>query len=1028
MRNCVLRNSFLLLTGVTMYGSAAELPIEAEKFELKSGWEIIGGRFDGYFPSTPNLWSADRIRARADVPAAEARQKLTIPVSGKYHLWARYESPYGFDVGFKVEIRQADRTVRTTRFGGRDDLKYFPFGRKWMKQGSWEWHNTDYVYQKLDADLTQGPMEIVLTLDKSQGASAERIVDLFFLTSDLSLEPGDEWGGWHAGKIPPILGKFLQPVYFKVRIPSGGKASAPKILSKLFTIGYYMGPRETLFITRDGIVTGGSATPDKLLQPDSETPWLRKDFFSCLPGTLTVSCQSPVELLVSRHPDGKDAQLFKVGSDSYDIIVSTGNRRYEEFMDGKAAVSIPEYISQTSECLEKYSVPGKRAEKLSLIATFECGKAAAGVDFRRLASAIGLNGQHCRNSKEVYGPEGKSLGFKQDILFPTFQNANLTMPCFEGDFSTYRQRIKSWHDQIQTEAGNIPVDVKLLEETGPGPFDKFRSSARINEQFRIYLKEKGITPQDIRENTWDKVTIGTGTPEEALKNPVLFYYSYYFRSLLFARNYASATRIVEEIFPNGSRTNSGSMMFSSGNMNGVMNGDDPFMLFRERGLTCYSSETTWGLGGTPDYIGPQSESFGAALGRALAKYHDVTLGNYLIADGQRGYTGDYVELVSYVFAAQGFSWWSYYEMCYLQECSFLYYRDILEAIKRVSYKVGAVEDKLVGANVAPAKVAIGWSFTTNIWDKATPQPDDKVCSNSIYPQERHNLYLMLRHLQIPTDILDEGDFTEGRLKGYKIFFLIGDHLTQESVSALAKWVKEGGILVSVAGGGLRDQYNRQLDTLLPVFGISESRLDKIASSLRPKLEMLHLEPLDYITLDGGSNLPVFGYRQSFIPSTGKVSGRFNDGAVAAVSNNYGKGRAVIIGALPGCAYLWKAFPNKPFGRGGADLSMDIFPDYNRSVRESFASLVTLPDGLSPVKCSEPLVEANVLKNPQTGRQLVSLVNFSGKPLANVRVELDKRSLPGKVSASFGEIASIKEQDNIITVELPLDKFELLELQ
>jgi hypothetical protein len=108
--------------------------------------------------------------------------------------------------------------------------------------------------------------------------------------------------------------------------------------------------------------------------------------------------------------------------------------------------------------------------------------------------------------------------------------------------------------------------------------------------------------------------------------------------------------------------------------------------------------------------------------------------------------------------------------------------------------------------------------------------------------------------------------------------------------------------------------------------------------------------------------------------------------------------------------------------------MDLFPDYNLSVRESFATLIKLPDGLSPVKCSEPLLEANVLRNPKTGRQLISLVNFSGKPLTNVRIELDRKILPGNVLASFGKIANTTEKDGVTAVELFVDKFELLELQ
>lgn len=421
------------------------------------------------------------------------------------------------------------------------------------------------------------------------------------------------------------------------------------------------------------------------------------------------------------------------------------------------------------------------------------------------------------------------------------------------------------------------------------------------------------------------------------------------------------------------------------------------------------------------------------MGRAMARYAGNPPENYVISDGNRGYTPAYVELTSYAMAAQGFDSLSYYTLGYPHECNIFGYPEILKAIKRVSYNLGAVEDKLLEAEVLPADVAIGWSMTTDVWDMAEPLEVTFGPGNCIYPQERQNLYLLLRHLQTPVDILSEEDVIEGRLKNYKVYVLAGDHLSCQAAKILKEWVAAGGCLVSVAGGGLLDEYDRPQDTLKEVFGIKEARLDKKAQALRNKLELLHAHPLDEIIFTGKATLPVYGYRQSFEAGSGQVIGSYGNGQAAAVLNSYGQGKALIIGALPGTAYLAGAFPRKPYGRGGGDLSSYIFPDYQKGVRELIGTLLPSACIKASVSISrEPMVEVNLLRDKKNAnRYYAALVNFSGKPIKNLAVEIDSRALGGiaRVEGAFGPVSQAPDKDkDTLTVILNLDKFEVLTLE
>jgi len=1054
---------------------AHEVCIEAEDMKSSGGWTVAKG-YEGYMPSEPEWWSGNRLRADASDAPAEARIDFQAPGAGAYNLWARFESAYGFDSLFSVAVMQGGKKLAEAEFGGREQLKYFTMGRGWRVQEAWAYHNADWVYQKMRVTLDSGPATLVLAKGRNGRPAGLRMLDLFYLTTDLGLEPVEKYPwGRTAETAPRVLSRFKTSVYVKVRVsPQAAGPALVETQPRFWLTGYYMGPRDVYYFTPTGVTTAKPAEA-AWLAPGAETAWAEIRVEKAYPSTLLCKSTQPAEIMVCRDPKNAADTMLAVplpaanpkpparrlwngefiGPDVRQIVVSTGNEVYERaVLNGRFARVFDEYLEDLTRSLEAMDVPGgRKPTRLHLMGSYPVH--VNRFDMRRLISALGLNSQYMQSDPAIYGPEGKAMGFLQDQGFISLQNLHIMLrgmgkDCYEGNYDRLRKAYEKRFDDLKKDGlAGLPQTIKLIEEAGGPRLAHFKDWEKMQQVFRAYLKERGVKPPEVlsreamagllsagktpsEEEMWGKVRIATGAEGEAESNPVLFYHSQVFRTWVFARNCAAATKLVEEIFPPGSRTHSGSFCPSTGNMAALAHGTDPFLLFKERGVTGYSSEITWLLN-LPDYVGPQMQSYEAALSRALAKYHNVPRGSYLIADRNRGYPAEFVEPAAYTFAVNGFDRWNYYSVGYPEGCCVLGCPEILKAIRRANLTVGAVEERLADTDVAPAKVALGWSLSSDVWDVAKPAPEPEWLrpGATVYAGERAYLYLLLRRLQAPVDILSEADLTDGYLDRYSVYVLVGGHIRPEAAEALKQWVAKGGVLISVAGGGFLDHYNRPLETLKEVFGVESANLEKRAESLRPKLELMRAPPMDTLTLaSGAGSMPVVGWRQTLKVSTGKAVASFGGGAVGAALNACGKGKALIIGALPGHASLVGSFPMLPFGRGGEDLSSILFPDYNSDVHRFMAALLAdlLPP--TPVTVSDPRVEAWLLKNRRSGAWSVGLVNFTGKPVDKLQVRVAAKLLgaPLTTAASpFQKVASRVDGADLV-VDMSVDKIEFLELR
>lgn len=999
----------LISAGIAM---CFELPIDAEKFDYLKGWKIMPG---GYFSGQPNIWSLNVIIGDEKDTPAIARKDIEIPATGKYNLWVRYESCYGFGSVFSISVVQNKKLVAKQTFGRIEDEKYFPFGKGYTKQYPWYWHNTDFVYQGMTVELEKGNAQIIISKDKNQKPAAKRVIDLVYLTDDLTIVPGNDWN-WRGKNEPPIISRFKTPIYVRITAIEGSSEVNAK--TSLYLMGYYKGPQDTYYAL-NGNLSEQKPKTKQVLSAGETTGWQKIMVSTVMPAELTFTKKGEGKIIAEIATEKEQNIVKKVElkdrEEAVSVIVAIGKKRYEEGLLGKnKALTVEEILQRQKQILDNYKLSGSPAKKLFLCFGL-LGPRYLKEQFE-LALACGANAAAYRSHSEIFGINPTLKGFDTDTGALTVHNAHMTKACYEGDFSALEARYKKLAEDMEKTLGRkIPYRIKLIEEAGPPSFETLMSYKGIKQRYQDYLKSEGLTLEQVEKDT-----------------DIAFYHQHRFRSLVFAQLNAKATELIEKYFPAGTKTNSGSIFPSTGGFSTLDRGDDPFLLFKERGVTEFSSEISWGWGGSPDYIGPQVQSYEAALARSLSKYHNCPMGSYLIADGNRGYTGDYVELASYPMYTQDFKWLHYYYFGWISECTFIGCPDVLKGIKRTSYNLGKVEDEILNSKIVPASIAIGWSSSTDIWDLAVKDEIQYGTGNCIYPQERLNLYLILRHLSFPCDIVSEEDIEEGYLDRYKAFIWVGDHIKKQAAEKLRSWVEKGGILISVAGGGFFDHYNKPLETLLPVYGVKSSHLEKKAIALRPKLELLHEKSLDKVSfkMPGGKEITfdIYGYRQSFQPDTGKVIARYQNGEVACVENNFGKGKSIIMGFLPGPTYFKPAIPLKPYGRGGIDeLSQFVPTVFKKDVPDIFGYL--LSDINRPVISSEPLVEPIVRKSDYG--YVIPLINYTGKKLNKLILTLNIKDLNNieKIESLFSKISSVKKVAGVYQIELiNIGKFDCVKIK
>lgn len=517
-----------------------------------------------------------------------------------------------------------------------------------------------------------------------------------------------------------------------------------------------------------------------------------------------------------------------------------------------------------------------------------------------------------------------------------------------------------------------------------------------NRRFQQDLQARGfdpmefVRPQDTaaamkaeQARRWAYVRLQGPLPVE---KPKLLYEAAVFRYKLWSEELAAKTRAVEANYPPGTWTGAN----FSPHLNNWPDVRKWIAVFEQGAMTMPWSEDWWWQLPEP---GPQVIGYLLDALRLAASYHDSPIQFYCITDP--GETPEHFVRMNYLAVAHGAKILNHFAI-YNQArgtCDYVDFalsEQMYPAIRRVIGDIAQVDDRLFAARVRPAQAAIMLSKANDVWDNEDLLSDpSQEHTNNLYHShynvdnnERKGIWMALRHAQMAVDLITDDDVVAGRLGRYKVLYLAGPEMQAAAAPKVASWVKSGGVLFACGGAGLLDQYRQRLDAMYALYGIETAELVRERRHVEPRA-LGEIAPVDTLRFEGGEKLPpiempAIAYRQSFRlargADRGTVVGAFRDGASGAIVRQAGNGRVIIVGAMPGLAYL------RPAMDDGSALPVN----YSRAVRELLTAPLRLAGCEPYITTSAPLVEATLMEGKSHG-VIVPLINFSPSPIENLRV-------------------------------------------
>lgn len=890
----------------------ASAVVEAEDFTPQgaNGWRVVKNGEGNYMVDTIgfNHISGERVlSAPANAKDAVARSRLKIPAAGTYRVWSRFEQPTQTENRFRVTIRQNGKIVGEAVMGERLAPKYFFADKNAVPQHDAPWGSEGLVEQSFDVpNLQAGDAEIVLTAVDQNDLSATRAnrnVDFIFLTQDLE----DKWRDSKTNRLYPILDAALAAMppryYLRLLSPAAQTIDVSEIRNRLAWNASEGSIKleantfsEWLPLLQQDVA---HFTTLALRGPAKQRLKLRVELAtapeaSCLLRSIAWDDPHSNELLISLppYPQKNAGEKIQTVEEQYLAVVDyLAKHPSKEGREPKAPLAWGGYIpvwqrgAMADAAARLYRDIGMRGF---------LGLVQPSANAASIAPAIAMAGERFKSWNAV---PGRTVALGKYRFLPNEKNiAESKKFAEESGLMPYIHRydygdeiaFSEWLIAFSPEELKAHFAVWQQKHNGKAQWETSDSSAAAAERdpelyvdsLRFYeessIEHVATQAKAIRPALGKDVLFGANVAAHPFYYPEIAKYVKWFRQTAsgdYAANFGRHSEYFWQTGQPGPLINS----YIADHFRAGMRDNPEAQLLQ--------------------YTMPHSPGNTDASFRRTAFSH--------LAHGAKGL--DYFGIgLNHSFSE-----------------NYIDFRDHkrFAAIRDINRSMATIEDILPTSTVAPSRIALILSESTERWDMAGIAQDRAGVNvfgegykklRLAYHLDRVGIYYALVHASRPPDLLIEEDVQHGLLKDYDVAYWVGDCAEPKTVAALQGWMNNGGHLVATAGALRYDDYKRPAESGNELLGLASAKLDAQEWFFRPQIELPRMKPIGTLACGTpASGMPAIAVRDHVRAAPdAKVVGAYEDtDEPGVIQMRHGKGRSTYIAALPGVAYLWSAYQN-----------------------------------------------------------------------------------------------------------------------
>lgn len=964
------------------------LVCEAEEFQVRSpGWQAKPWGENYYAATFANTFLSRKafLGAAEQGERSEATTGIQVPAAGRYLVLVRYEAAYRFETQFRVVVEQNGRQVLDRLYGARQNLKIWPFSQKLKTEVAWDWGASENIVwegHQAWADLQPGPATITLVAERQPEPAARRNVDLVLLTTDADqVRKRIDQEGYL-----PLDGMLTQAgdVFLQVT-----NASADKI--NVEGHKFPGGPCQQHSPYWVHLRQWKPLEPIEL-EPGKTTDWIDVGGLldSLNDGQWGLNVRPPADVTIRlgvKAADGRIEEINQFRGRIGDLpLAFHADTRYSRQLRHREQV-----LFDLLDFLRRQPAYGKTPVRTPIYGyTFDLGlgdRHDAGV--REFKAMFALTDTH-----DAAGAGGSPRGYIDVRGVPTEQ---LDEHC----------------RKLGERAGQIAV-VSLGDEISlPEPHGE--SAA---EGFRSWLRRQGVSPADVDPaagGDWSKIDFDPD-PQHRDRSPGVYYWSQRYRYDFGIQAVKQRTDILRRHLPQA---------HIGANFSPHYPVEHAFLGETYKWVTCFRQDGMT-LPWSEDYIfqvpvaSPQINHINLDLFRAANRGRPDRQIMYYVMPHWPGNTPNTWRRLFYGALAHGMKIVNLFEFRPVQAAyteNHVSSNEMYATVLRSFRELGLFEDFVQDGQVRPGSAALWFSETGDIWKD----------SHGSFAAGKRTLYAAIRHQQVPLDFVVEQDALDGTLSKYQVLYLTDRHVSAAAGQKIADWVRRGGTLFATAGAGMYDQRNRPHPALRELLGVDLTALETPGPQIQyEKQDLPFVPPIDTVTWQRGDEryeMPVVGVRSRVTLRGATAEAAFRDGSPAVTLHRAGSGRAIYCGFLPGLSYYRPAIPARPVDRGSTDDAMCHFLPTEFDPAAATLIGLAVQDLPRPVECSEGLVETTVIESKHG--LLIPLVNWSGRPIADLQVTLRIKPPGGKITLAGGGPVQVAPADGQTVVTLSLDVADAL---